>query len=378
MRVLMAEASDYRGTTQVGSHALAREFARHGARVFWMGTPLYPHSVISAARDPHTRRRFGVWLRNGTATSDGVIEYYPMTFLPVMDQPLLRSRFVAENTLRATLPPVARQLNAHGFASPDIVWLSNSRFSSPAWKMARAQKSACRLSDDWAHFGHLPQSLLALHDEMVDGVDTVFVTSRRLQDKLRTRRPDAMYLPNGVADVFFSDDGVEPSVLARFSHPRVVFVGALDAWVDFDCIARVGERVPRASVLVFGPGEPKARAYPANVHFLGPHPYRDLPALLRHCDVGIVPFVRNELTHAVSPLKLFEYLAVGLATVATRLDEIEASQSPARLCDDPDVFANAVAESLDGDEAGKSARIAFAKEHTWSKRFETVRAVLGF
>jgi glycosyltransferase involved in cell wall biosynthesis len=213
---------------------------------------------------------------------------------------------------------------------------------------------------------------------MVDGVDAVFVTSRRLHHKLRVRRPDAVYLPNGVADIFFQPSAVEPAVLARFAHPRVVFVGALDAWVDFDTIARVGETRPRASVLVFGPGQPKHRAYPANVHFLGPYPYRDLPALLRHCDVGIVPFVANELTHAVSPLKLFEYLAAGLATVATRLDEIEASESPALLCDDADAFASAVASVADGDPDGRAARVAFAREHTWPKRFETVRKVLAF
>src|SRR5262245_5628258 len=126
MRVLMAEASDYRGTTQVGSHALAREFARHGARVFWMGTPLYPHSLVSAARDSHTRRRFAVWSKNGANTGDGVLEYYPLTVLPVMDRPFLRTRFVADNTLRATLPPVAGRLKAHGFNSPDIVWFSTS------------------------------------------------------------------------------------------------------------------------------------------------------------------------------------------------------------------------------------------------------------
>jgi len=378
MRVLMAEASDYQGATQVGSHALAREFIHYGARVFWMGTPLYPHSIVSAARDAHTRRRFAVWQGNGAESSDGVLEYYPLTLLPVMDRPLLRTRFVAANTLRATLPPVARLVHRKGFAAPDIVWLSNSRFSSPAWKMARARTSACRLSDDWAHFGHVPRSLLELHDEMVNGVDAVFVTSRRLQDKLRTRRPDAIYLPNGVADFFFGTHEAEPAALARFPHPRVVFVGALDAWVDFDCIARVAERAPRASVLVFGPGTPKSRPYPSNVHFLGPHPYRDLPALLRHCDVGIVPFVKNELTHAVSPLKLFEYLAAGLATVATRLDEIEASDSPAALCDDADQFADAVGAVLDGDPAGRERRIAFARRHTWSQRFEAVRSVLRF
>jgi hypothetical protein len=44
-----------------------------------------------------------------------------------------------------------------------------------------------------------------------------------------------------------------------------------------------------------------------------------------------VPFLRNELTQAVSPLKLFEYLACGLPAVATRLDEIEASHAPVTL-----------------------------------------------
>ena len=378
MRVLMAEASDYQGPTQVGSHALAREFVRAGADVFWLGTPLYPYSIASAARDPHTRRRFHVWRHDGARTDDGVFEYYPLTFLPVVDRPFLRSRFVAENTLRATLPRVDAIAREHRFASPDLVWLSNSRFSHPVWRMACARQSACRLSDDWAHFGHVPSSLLSLHDEMVDGVDAVFVTSQRLAHKLRPRRPDAVYLPNGVSNIFFESSTTEPPVLARFGHPRVVFVGALDAWVDFDTIARMGEMIPRAAVLVFGPGEPKRRAYPANVHFLGSYPYRELPTLLRHCDVGIVPFVKNELTHAVSPLKLFEYLAVGLATVATRLDEIEASESPALLCDDGDSFARAVESVLDGDPSGRAARVAFAREHTWPKRFETVRAVLGF
>ncbi len=373
----MAEASDYHGPTQVGSHALAREFVRAGADVFWLGTPLYPHSLATAAHDAHTRRRFDVWRHDGVRGADGVLEYYPLTFLPVVDRPLLRSRFAAANTLRATLPRVDAVVREHRFASPDLVWLSNSRFSNPAWKLAHARQSACRLSDDWAHFGHVPASLVALHDEMVDGVDAVFVTSRRLAHKLRARRPDAVYLPNGVADIFFEASPVEPAVLARFPRPRVVFVGALDAWVDFDTIARVGDAIPRASVLVFGPGQAKPRAYPSNVHFMGAYPYRELPTLLAHCDVGLVPFVKNELTHAVSPLKLFEYLAAGLVTVATRLDEIEASESPAILCDDAESFARAVASVLDGDPGGRAARIAFARAHTWPRRFATVRAVLG-
>jgi glycosyltransferase involved in cell wall biosynthesis len=263
-----------------------------------------------------------------------------------------------------------------GFQEPEVLWLSTSRFAHALFSM-RARVRACRVSEDWAHHGKVPPALIAAHDEMVDAADLVFVTSRGLKANLRARRPDAIYLPNGVSERFFASPGPEPALLSRFPHPRAVVVGRLDGWVDFDTIARVGERNPGASVLVVGPGLPAKRPYPANVHFTGPFPYDELPSLLGACDVGLVPFVRSELTHGVSPLKLFEYLASGLPVVATRLDEIEATSPPALLCDTPDGFADAVASVLDGDPEGRTARVAFAREHTWAKRFDVVKGALA-
>lgn len=370
----MAEATDFQGTTQVGSHALAREFARHGADVCWIGTPLYPGSLFGG--DEHTRRRIEVWKRGGARADGRITEYYPMTLLPVVDYPGFRSRAAAKQTLRATIPTLESVLRRLDFQAPDLLWLSNSRFSHALPPLVRARVSACRISDDWEHFGNVPPALVSLHDAMVDACDVVFVTSLRLQRKLERRRPDAVYLPNAVADFFFSPPGAEPAMLAAYPRPRLVFVGKLDAWVDFDAIARVGERLPHASVLVVGPGEAPARAYPPNVHFTGAFPYRELPSLLAACDVGLVPFIRNELTQAVSPLKLFEYLACGLPTVATRLDEIEASRAPARLCDTTQEFPEAVASILHEPGMDRTALVAFARENTWSKRFDAVRAAL--
>lgn len=376
-RVLMAEATDYHGPTHVGSHAIARAFLAEGAEVCWLGTPIYPTTFWRARRDDLARHRVDVWRHGGKPAGEHVTEYYPLTMLPVLDRPLLRSRFAARRTLRATFPRVDSVIRELHFAEPDVLWLSNSRFSHAMPALVRPRVSACRISDDWEHFGGVPASLIALHDRMVDATDVVFVTSRRLQTKLAARRPDAVYLPNGVADFFFSAPGEEPAEIAAFLRPRVVFVGKLDAWVDFDAIARVGERLPGASILVVGPGRPKPRAYPSNVHFTGPFPYDRLPQLLHACDVGLIPFVVSELTHAVSPLKLYEYFAAGLPVVATRLDEIEASASPALLCDSAAAFADAVASVLDGDPSpGSEARVAFAREHTWSRRFDVVRREL--
>jgi glycosyltransferase involved in cell wall biosynthesis len=374
-RILMAEATDFRGPTQVGSHALAREFARAGADVFWLGTPLHPGSLIRN-RAGHSRHRIDAWKRGAIRADDRILEYYPMTWLPVVDRPVFRTRAAAARTLRATTPPLAGVLRSRGFDSPDVLWLSNSRFSHALPSLVKARVRACRISDDWEHFGHVPPALIALHDEMVDACDVVFVTSKRLQEKLDRRRPDAIYLPNAVADFFFSPPGAEPAMLSAFARPRVVFVGKLDAWIDFDAIARVGEKLPHASVLVVGPGEPAARRYPPNVHFTGAFPYRELPSLLAACDVGLVPFLRNELTRAVSPLKLFEYLACGLPGVATRLDEIEASRAPVSLVDSAEDFPDAVAALLDGGGPDRTSLISFARDNTWSRRFDSVRDAL--
>lgn len=365
----MAEATDFRGTTQVGSHALARQFAQHGAEVCWLGVMMRRHN------DPETRRRTEVWKQGGAVAEERITEYYARTFLPVVDRPFLRTRFLASRTLQATSPPIGGVLRRLGFATPDVLWLSNSRFSHALPRLVRARVTACRISDDWEHFGNVPPALIALHDEMVDATDIVFVTSRRLQKKLAARRPDAIYLPNAVADFFFDRPAAEPAMLSAFPHPRLVFVGKLDAWVDFDAIAHIAERHPDASVLVVGPGTPAPRAYPKNVHFTGPFPYRELPWLLNFCDVGLVPFIRNELTHAVSPLKLYEYLACGLPTVATRLDEIEAAKPPVVLCDTAEEMAAAVT-ALTFDSAGRGMRVAYARENTWSKRFDAVLAAL--
>ena len=64
------------------------------------------------------------------------------------------------------------------------------------------------------------------------------------------------------------------------------------------------------------------RAMP-NMHFLGRKPYSDLPAYCQHFDVGLIPFKVNELTYAVNPIKLREYLSAGLPVVSTPMPEVQ-------------------------------------------------------
>src|SRR5262249_1960842 len=120
----------------------------------------------------------------------------------------------------------------------------------------------------------------------------------------------------------------------------------------------------------------------ANVRLLGPRPYGELPAYLRASDAGIVPFVVNDLTHAIHPLKVYEYLAAGLPVVATPMEETASLGAPLHLAGTAEEFARALEDSLAESRgpAGDHARMerqAFAGRNTWDRRFEALLAEMA-
>ena len=84
-----------------------------------------------------------------------------------------------------------------------------------------------------------------------------------------------------------------------------------------------------AAVDVFAE-EPKAAGAPfvsslqglPNVHLLGRKPYESLHTYCKGFDLGLIPFVKNELTMNVNPIKLREYLSAGLPVVSTDIPEV--------------------------------------------------------
>ena len=51
--------------------------------------------------------------------------------------------------------------------------------------------------------------------------------------------------------------------------------------------------------------------------WIGKRPVTDMPRFLAHFDVALYPFVVNEMTDAVDPLKVWEYFAFGRPVLAT-------------------------------------------------------------
>jgi glycosyltransferase involved in cell wall biosynthesis len=71
-----------------------------------------------------------------------------------------------------------------------------------------------------------------------------------------------------------------------------------------------------------------------NVHWLGFRPYSRIPAIGRGFDVALMPWLDNEWIRFANPIKLKEYLALGLPVVSTDYPEVEAYRDRVRVARD--------------------------------------------
>jgi glycosyltransferase involved in cell wall biosynthesis len=229
--------------------------------------------------------------------------------------------------------------------------------------------------DDILHFGNQPTIMEHHLRSLVKRCDLVAASSGKLAWQVAEMGAKHVILAgNGVEWERFTQAETipEPRDLARMPRPRAIYVGSVAEWFDFELLFQVARNLPGVTFPVVGPLRPevelqRSRA-PENVHFLGPRPYEKVPALLQHSDCALIPFICNQLTAAVDPVKLHEYFAAGLPVVATPFsDELDEYKSALTLTGNAADFASAVQRVTDTPPAPEQVR-QLAAGHTWEAR----------
>lgn len=103
-----------------------------------------------------------------------------------------------------------------------------------------------------------------------------------------------------------------------------------------------------------------------------------LAELLGSCSIGLIPYKRSPYTDGVFPMKVYEYLAAGLAVVSTDLPAL-ADTDGVDSCVDANTFVRSVQQRAPAPTGAEvEARQAIAERHSWSKRGRQIRdLVLG-
>ena len=180
----------------------------------------------------------------------------------------------------------------------------------------------------------------------------------------------AVFLDHGVDLEHFALDGdVDPEVEA-IPRPRLGFFGGLDDYVvDMDLLRRTAEENPDASLVLIGDAN-----YPMdeltrlpNVHWLGYRPYSAIPAMGRGFDVALMPWLDNEWIRFANPIKLKEYLALGLPVVSTDYPEVEAYRDRVHVAADRDAFPGLAGHAA-GTVPDRASLRASVLSSSWAAR----------
>jgi len=168
--------------------------------------------------------------------------------------------------------------------------------------------------------------------------------------------------------------------------PVAVFCGALRPWHGIETIAAaweiLGSAAPALMVVGDGAGRQRLEAVGAEVTGFVAHDL--VPAMLAQADIGLAPYAADSPPY-FSPLKLFDYLAAGLAVVAADLPGVSDIVDPrSAVLIRPgdaqslsDAVAGLVVEPTRRLQLGRVGQDLVVARHTWEQRADEVLRLVG-
>lgn len=205
-------------------------------------------------------------------------------------------------------------------------------------------------------------------------VDKVVVTSQGLFNKKSKQHPNCHLVKNGVDfDLFASPQSQpiqKPVVLSPHYNKTIGYLGSIDERLDYDLIEHVIQATPQYQYLFVGrvtktEYEKRLQQYP-NVVLVGAQPPVILPTWVQQFDVCWIPFIKNELTAGIYPLKINEYLAAGKPVVSTCFSDLTDFTSVISIADNAEDMCHCF--KLNYQNATK--RQDFAAKNAWRARAE--------
>lgn len=210
----------------------------------------------------------------------------------------------------------------------------------------------CR--DDWHEFslaGQAPWYEIEFEAHIARNVDRVVSVSPALAARLESfglERGSVEVVPNGYSRVFRGPEVRAYLERGRPEAERVVgYFGHLTAaWFDWDLVLSHARANPDLRYELIGFGAPERIALPENVVLRDAMPQAELVIQARRWSAAIIPFRFGRLAAGVDPIKIYEYLALGLPTVSVHMMQLERLPY-VELYRDAAEYSTAIARALE-------------------------------
>jgi len=230
--------------------------------------------------------------------------------------------------------------------------------------------------DDIAAQPDMPADLIDDWERRLVAVSAgVATTSPALTARVRALGARNVLEQTNVVD-FSRFETARATVKARPRGRTVGFVGAISLYkFNMPWVIEAATALPDTTFELYGPvGEGESGksassfALPDNVHLRGPVALEEVPSVMAHFDVAIIPAPLNRYTESMFPMKFFEYLAAGVPVVASDLPALRQFSHALMVARTVDDFVSAIEQALAGEGASFDERIHVAAGFTYEGR----------
>ncbi len=211
--------------------------------------------------------------------------------------------------------------------------------------------------DDWSEFagvGAAKWYAEIFERFAVAQAEKVFCVSPPLVRSMArfTDDPAKVFLsPNGTTEDFIAFGKVARAERrhqglrqAAGRRPIVGYFGHLtEQWFDWDALRAAARELPEIDFRVIGFDMP-ALSLPDNIAYLGSMSHEQIRAEATEWAVAMIPFRHGKLSRAVDPIKIYEYLSLGLKVVACPMGTIKSY--PLTFCYDEFGLVDALRDAL--------------------------------
>jgi glycosyltransferase involved in cell wall biosynthesis len=383
--ILCVGFPSWEGEYQKSTVQLMRALARQH-RVLYVEYPFTWKDVWRGMRGGPMpwRRMLGLAPRLRPFSSGGPGQLHVLTLPPVLPVNGLDAglgyEMMARTNAAVAAQSIKRSLKWLGYGQPIMINAFNPFLGAYLSERLEVQGSYYYCYDEigaarWTH-RHGPR----LEKRLLAQVDGLLASSAPLLEaKGSLMLPDQRLLLKNGANVGLFEQAFRPQP-NRDRAPSLGYLGSIDDRTDVDLLLTLLAKWPEARLLMVGritDAEVGERlAAHERVELAGAQSPQALPQWVERMDVGLIPFVKNEFTRYIYPLKINEYLAAGLPVVSTHFGDLGDFHEVARIVEQGH-FAAACQEAWDQDSAAqRKMRRAFAREQSWEGRAAELAAWL--
>ena len=229
------------------------------------------------------------------------------------------------------------------------------------------------------------ETVLNMEQTLLAKADLVLATSVELQRTRQGVRGSTRLFPHGV-DVRHFSSSADPglAVADEFVHvrkPVIGYFGLLDERIDYELLKAMAVAHPEWIFALVGPVQTKVSTlrHLPNVWLMGKVPYSDLPRYVKAFSVCVMPYVVNDLTNSISPLKMREYLATGKPVVSSDVADAKRFSSSLRVAEGRNAFIRSVEEALQTGVSSEErvARTEALRGQSWDDKAEELLELIG-